>query len=91
LAKRLEEELMHAEIIGVEAVPPTLGTMRSRVRYRDEIYGHPTSLVSPHEADMARGRVSILAAALLGLAVGDEIEWPVPGGCTAEATSRSMA
>jgi regulator of nucleoside diphosphate kinase len=86
-AERLEEELSRAEIIDVAAVPSTLVTMNSCVRYRDESTGaeHEVTLVFPHEADVARGRVSIyapIASALLGLAVGDEIEWPVPGGRT---------
>jgi regulator of nucleoside diphosphate kinase len=86
-AERLEEELMRAEVIEVAEVPPTLVTMNSRVRYRDEAANteHEVTLVFPHDADIARGQVSILApiaSALLGLAVGDKIEWPVPGGRT---------
>lgn len=86
-AERLEEELMRAEVIPVADVPPTLVTMNSRVRYRDESTGreHDVTLCFPHDADVSNGRVSILApiaSALLGLVVGDEIEWPVPGGRT---------
>ncbi|MCC6767152.1 MAG: nucleoside diphosphate kinase regulator [Deltaproteobacteria bacterium] len=82
-AARLEDELMRAEVIDVAAVPPTLVTMNSRVRYRDELAEteHTITLVFPHEADASQGRVSILApiaSALLGLTVGDAIEWPVP-------------
>lgn len=86
-AERLEEELMRAELIEPAAVPPTLVTMNSRVRYRDVSTGkeHAVTLAFPHDADASRGRVSIMApiaSALLGLVVGDEIEWPVPGGRT---------
>lgn len=86
-AERLEDELARAELIDVAAVPPTLVTMNSEVRYRDELAGteHVITLSFPHDADASRGRVSIfapIASALLGLAVGDEIEWPVPGGRT---------
>lgn len=88
-AERLEEELSRAEVIDVEAVPPTLVTMNSTVRYRDELTGaeQEITLVFPHDADVSRGRVSIfapIASALLGLAVGDAIEWPVPGGRTTQ-------
>jgi regulator of nucleoside diphosphate kinase len=86
-AARLEDELMRAEVIEVAAVPPVLVTMNSRVRYRDELARteHEITLVFPHDGDPAQGRVSILApiaSALLGLVVGDEIEWPIPGGRT---------
>jgi regulator of nucleoside diphosphate kinase len=86
-AERLEDELMRAEVIEVAAVPPVLVTMNSRVRYRDELAGteHEITLVFPHDGDAAQGRVSILApiaSALLGLVVGDAIEWPIPGGRT---------
>ncbi|MCW5889308.1 MAG: nucleoside diphosphate kinase regulator [bacterium] len=86
-AERLEEELMRAEVIAVAAVPPTLVTMNSRVRYRDQTTGeeHAITLVFPHDADASCGKVSIMApiaSALLGLVVGDEIDWPMPGGRT---------
>lgn len=40
-------------------------------------------LVYPYEANINRGRLSVLApigTALLGYRVGDIIEWPTPGG-----------
>ena len=41
------------------------------------------TLVYPRDAEAGADRVSILApvgSALLGLRVGDSIDWPVPGG-----------
>ena len=41
------------------------------------------TLVYPHEAEPASGRVSVLAplgTALLGYREGDEVEWLMPGG-----------
>ena len=43
------------------------------------------TLVYPRDADGQPDKVSILApvgSALLGLRIGDTIEWPVPGGRT---------
>jgi regulator of nucleoside diphosphate kinase len=61
--------------------------MNSRVICKDEISGeqHEIELVYPHEADPSKGRVSVLApvgAALLGMIVGNTIDWPIPGGRT---------
>jgi regulator of nucleoside diphosphate kinase len=41
------------------------------------------ALVYPFEADASAGRISVLApvgTALLGLVVGQTIEWPMPSG-----------
>ena len=41
------------------------------------------TLVYPHEAEAASGRISVLAplgTALLGYREGDEVEWLMPGG-----------
>ncbi len=83
----LREELERAEIIDPEQVPSTLVTMNSRVRFRDEVSGEESevTLVFPAHADSEQDRVSVLApigSALLGLSVGDEIDWPLPTGRT---------
>jgi regulator of nucleoside diphosphate kinase len=87
MAPMLEQELSRATLVDPQDVPPCIVTMHSRVVCKDEGSGeqHEVELVYPHEADAGRGRVSILApvgTALLGLAVGDAIDWPVPGGRT---------
>ena len=57
----------------------------SRVRYHD--LGRPVpieiTLVLPHEADISRGRVSVLTpvgAALIGLSEGQRITFSMPWG-----------
>lgn len=87
MAGLLERELSRAVLVAPRDVPPYIVTMHSRVVCKDEGSGaqHEVELVYPHEADVDRGRISILApvgTALLGLAVGDAIDWPVPGGRT---------
>jgi regulator of nucleoside diphosphate kinase len=59
--------------------------MNSRVLYVDETTGERrlVQIVYPTEADASDGKVSILApvgAALLGLSVGQAIEWDFPDG-----------
>lgn len=51
------------------------------------------TLCHPDEADPANGRISILApvaTALLGLGVGDTIDWPMPDGKTARLQITSV-
>jgi len=81
----LEAELARAEIVEPQDVPPTVVTMNSTVRFRVESSSKEfhLTLVYPKDADASGGTISILApvgSALLGLSVGDEIEWPAPGG-----------
>ena len=81
----LEAELARAEIVNPEAMPGTVVTMNSKVRFKvassDEEFS--LSLVYPRDVDASNDKISVLApvgSALLGLSQGDEIEWPVPGG-----------
>ena len=82
---RLEEELVRSVPIPAAEVPADVVTMHSRVTVRDLDAGtsRTYTLVFPREADLRSGRLSVLAplgTALLGYRVGDEIEWPMPGG-----------
>ncbi|HNR92110.1 MAG TPA: nucleoside diphosphate kinase regulator [Dokdonella sp.] len=91
-AKRLEDEIVRADVREPEAIPPDVVTMNSIVECRDESSGEVRvlRLVYPHEADMSLGHVSVLApvgAALLGLSVGQSIEWPLPGGRATRLTA----
>ncbi|HEX5744887.1 MAG TPA: nucleoside diphosphate kinase regulator [Archangium sp.] len=84
-ADALDAELLRAEVVEPTQVPPDVVTMNSRVVYRDEDTGETreVTLSYPKDASMEQGRVSVLApvgAALLGLSVGQEIEWQLPGG-----------
>ncbi len=81
----LKEELALATIVKSEEVPPDVVTMNSRVRFLDLDSGEESeaTLVYPGDADVAARKISIVApvgAAIFGLSVGDEIEWPVPSG-----------
>lgn len=85
LSEALEAELHRAIIVRQREVPPDVVTMNSHVVYEDCATGvrREVRIVYPKDADAAAGRVSVLApigAALLGLHVGQEIEWHVPGG-----------
>lgn len=80
----LEEELSRGRIVEPEDVPADVVTMNSVVRFAaaDDGAEEEVRLVYPHDAAAAEGRVSILAplgSALLGLSVGQCIDWPFPG------------
>lgn len=81
----LLEELSRAEVVPPDQVPEGVVTMHSTVECDDEINGehHRLTLVYPHEANVDSGHVSILTpvgSALLGLSVGQSIDWQAPGG-----------
>jgi len=80
----LQVELDRAEVVSPEAVSPDVVTMNSKVRFAlesgDEFC---LTLVYPKDMDGSAERISVLApvgSALLGLSVGEHIEWPRPGG-----------
>ncbi|MEI7038223.1 nucleoside diphosphate kinase regulator [Fulvimonas yonginensis] len=80
----LRAELERAEVREPAEMPPDVVTMNSTVTFGDDTGGRPVtvSLVYPAAAGTP-GTVSVLApvgSALLGLARGQEIEWPMPGG-----------
>jgi regulator of nucleoside diphosphate kinase len=88
IADGLREELDRARIVEPGELPPDVVTMNSRVRFSDEDTGKEfeRTLCYPEEATGSEDKVSILAplgSALLGLSVGQRIDWPVPGGRTA--------
>lgn len=84
-AEMLELELDRAQVLPREDMPANVVTMGSKVVFEDVDTGSRRTavLVYPEEADVARSRISVLApvgTALLGLAVGESISWPVPNG-----------
>lgn len=83
----LEGELFRASVVAPEEVPPSVVTMNSTVRFALLPSGieRRLKLVYPGNSDSGEETVSILApvgSALLGLAEGDEIQWPNPNGGT---------
>lgn len=84
-ADALDEELARAETVPDEAFPEGIVSMHAQVTFEDTDTGRETTvtLVYPQEADVDKMRVSVMTpvgSALIGLAVGGEIEWPLPSG-----------
>ena len=80
----LYDELARAQFVEADAMPKDVVTLGSRLRFRNEATGkeHERVLVLPHDAQSVSDAISILTpagAALLGLKVGDEIQWPHQG------------
>ncbi len=83
-AEALESELASAEVVSPEKIPHDVVTMDSKVRFEDESgQQREVTLVYPKDADAQAGKISILApigAALIGLSVGQSVDWPLPSG-----------
>lgn len=80
-AAALEEEINRAEIM--DEVSQDIVTMNSVVTFFDSEANKETSitLVYPQDADLDSNKISVLApvgSALIGLRVGQEIDWPMP-------------
>ncbi|HET6655219.1 MAG TPA: nucleoside diphosphate kinase regulator [Gammaproteobacteria bacterium] len=81
----LQAELERADVVEPGEIPPTVVTMNSTVRFSipDTKNEFRLTLVYPKDVDGKSDKISVLApvgSALLGLSVGDELEWPRPGG-----------
>jgi len=81
----LEDELDRASVVDSAAVPPTVVTMNTRLRYLDLEDNSPTdvTLVFPDDADIHQGKMSVfspIGTALLGYSEGDILNWKTPGG-----------
>jgi len=84
-ADALREELDRAQIARPEAVPPDVVTMNSRVCFVVEPAGREVevTLCYPQDLTGASDELSVVApagVAVLGLAVGQQIEWLTPAG-----------
>ena len=87
---QLAAELSKAAVVDSRHVPPDVVTMNSRVLFEDESTNErrEVTIVFPHLAVSSRECISVLepvGTALLGLAVGQSIDWPFPDG-----TKRSL-
>ena len=83
--QHLEDELARADVVAPQDVPENVVTMNARVRITIAPARESTeiTLVYPHDFRGDKGQVNVLApvgAAILGLAEGQEIEWPQPDG-----------
>jgi regulator of nucleoside diphosphate kinase len=86
-AERLRAEFDRAEIVEPKDMPADVVSMNSSADCVDEASNkhYTLTLVYPKDADADAGRVSVLApvgSALLGLRVGQTIDWPGHGGRT---------
>lgn len=81
----LEEELARAEVVKPDHLPNNVVSMNARVLLTIAPSNTPTeiTLVYPHDFKGEQGQVNVIApigTAILGLAEGQEIEWPQPDG-----------
>ncbi len=82
---KLEGELARAKVVPRADIPRDVVTMNSRVVFENETTAErrEVTLVYPHEADIDAGKISVLVpvgTALLGLRVGQSIDWELPSG-----------
>lgn len=85
VAVALNAELDRAEMCSPENIPADVVTMNSRVKFRDlkSAEVHVRTLVYPANLTDSDNQLSVMApvgAALLGLRVGDTINWTLPNG-----------
>ncbi|MDQ2077779.1 nucleoside diphosphate kinase regulator [Marinimicrobium sp. ABcell2] len=82
-SERLMDELERAAIVEREQVPPNVVTMHSKVTFTILSTNRTFTyrLVYPHETtgDDTLSVLTPVGSALIGLSVGQEIEWPVNG------------
>ena len=81
----LENELVRAVVVPRDQIPKDVVTMNSRVIFENETTGKQLDikLVYPREADIDAGKISVVVpvgTALLGLRVGQSIDWALPSG-----------
>lgn len=83
VATLLEEELARGEVIDPEDIPDNVVSMNSQIRFTDLTRGRQMvrTLVYPHALSTVEDGISVMApigAGLIGLKVGDIIDWPLP-------------
>lgn len=85
LADRLLGELGRARVVPAAKLPPNVVAIGRPVTYRDESTGREKTVtpVFPEDADIAKGRISIMTpigVALIGMAEGSSLDWePLDG------------
>lgn len=85
VAALLADEIARATVLPPAQIPPDVVRMNSTLVCLDINSGkeHRVTLSYPSQADVSAGRISVLTpmgSALLGLSVGQSIDWPGPGG-----------
>lgn len=82
LADRLVEEIERADLRSPEKMPHDVVTLGSEVTYGQDDRTETVRIVAPEDVDIDRRQISVLTpvgAALLGLSVGQQISWELPG------------
>lgn len=84
-AQSLREELDRADVLAPQDMPPSVVTMRSTVRFQIDASPEMFCLTLSYPREMADvpDGISLLTpvgTALLGLSVGDSMDWPGPEG-----------
>ncbi len=87
----LLDELARAELVEPDQMPPNVVTMNSRVRFALDAPAEEFNLTLAYPKDMQLDdeRISVLSPvgnALIGLAVGDSIDWQRPDGASFQLT-----
>ncbi len=85
VAALLMEEVERAELFSAGSLPDDVVALGSEVEFLDEGTGQSrrVTIVLPAHADIGAGRISILTpagAGLIGLSVGQSIDWPDAAG-----------
>ncbi|MYL24155.1 nucleoside diphosphate kinase regulator [Halomonas alkaliantarctica] len=83
VANLLEIELARGEVVDPEDIPGNVVSMNSQIQFTDLTRKRQMirTLVYPHALDSIADAISVMApvgAGLIGLKVGDMIDWPVP-------------
>ncbi|WP_173931942.1 nucleoside diphosphate kinase regulator [Chelativorans sp. Marseille-P2723] len=90
LAETMISELERARVVEDKALPETVVRMGSTLTYTtDDGEPHTVTLVFPVEADITQGRISVttpVGTALIGLSVGQSIDWTARDGRTHRLT-----
>lgn len=84
-ARLLLEEADRARLVPGARLPADVVALGSRVTFTDAASGvtRTVQIVLPAEADIGKGRISILSlvgAGLIGLRAGQSIDWPTQDG-----------
>lgn len=87
LTNELADELDRAIVVHMEHMPSDVVAMNTRCTYLDTYSGmhREVELVFPEHADPSSGKISVLSpvgSALIGLRIGQEIDWIFPNDST---------
>lgn len=93
--QELEREIERATVVESTEIPADVVTMNSTVRLIDLNADEEmeVTLVYPDHANIAEGRISVLApigTAILGCREGEVVEWKVPDGIRALKIDRIL-